>query len=332
MSVSFVTPLASVIGVLGLIPLLGMALRERRQRRVRTVLGLAPPSSAAGRGFVLALTAFFGLLALAAAQPLLRLDEPVPSRTDAEVFVLVDVSRSMLAASSPDGHTRFQRAVSLAGRLREGLADIPVGVASITDRPLPHLFPSADREVFSTVVERVLAVDRPPPSKRQEGRATELGSIVALGRDNYFSARSVRRLTLVLTDGETTGFDPEALAAQLQRDGVAVAIVRIGDASERIYGPDGREESTYRPDRTNDPLLDRLTEAMPGGRVFSESEGPAALAVARTYLGPGPSIQSVKQERLVPVGGYVALAAALPLAFLLVRSLPARRVRLWPSV
>jgi hypothetical protein len=327
-SVSFVTPLAAVIGVLAVIPLAGVALRERRLRRVRAALGLAPPRSRAGRGFLLALASFFGLVALAAAQPLIRVDEPVASRTDAEVFMLVDVSRSMLAAESPEGDTRFERAVSLAGRLREGLADVPVGVASITDRPLPHLFPSADRKVFATVVERVLAVDRPPPSKRQIGRATELGSIVALGRDNYFSARSVRRIVLVLTDGETTRFDPDWLASQLRRDGVAVAIVRIGDESERIYRPDGSEEAAYRPDHSNDPLLARLAEAMPGGRVFAESEAPLALATARAYLGPGPTVAAARQERLVPVGGYVALAAALPLAFLLVRSLPAGRLGL----
>ena len=62
----------------------------------------------------------------------------------------------MLATSAPGAPTRFARAVAFALRLRDRLGNAPVGVASLTDHPLPHLFPTADRLAFTLVLKRAL--------------------------------------------------------------------------------------------------------------------------------------------------------------------------------
>ena len=88
-------------------------------------------------------------------------------RTDAEAFVVLDVSRSMLAQSSLTRPQRIERAKAAAIELRRGLPDVRVGVASLTDRVLPHLFPSADEKVFeatSTARSRSSARRRARPS------------------------------------------------------------------------------------------------------------------------------------------------------------------------
>ena len=69
----------------------------------------------------------------------------------------------MLARRGPGRPTRFHRAKELAIALRDSLADVPAGVASLTDRALPHLTPTADRAAFASVVHEALGIERPPP-------------------------------------------------------------------------------------------------------------------------------------------------------------------------
>jgi von Willebrand factor type A domain len=318
MRIDFLTPPGALLGLLVLVPVAAALLRERRHAGLRRALGLPAPERRMSRPFVLASFALFSLLAVAAAQPVLRLDHPVSKRTDAEAFFVFDSSRSMLAAPGADARTRFERAMALGLHLRQAFPTVPAGVASMTDRPLPHLFPSADGNTFASVVQRSIGVDRPPPAKPHLGRATDLDVLVALARENFFSARSVKRLAVLLTDGESVRFDPAEVAGVLQRNGVALVVVRLWDAGERIYGPGGVPDPAYRPDPAGLAELNRLAAATAGGRVFSEHELPAAIESARAYLGDGPVVEAVEQERAVPLAGYLLLAAGLPLAFLLV--------------
>ena len=63
-----------------------------------------------------ALAAVPVLLGIAAAQPVLETTHVVPERTDVEAYVVIDVSRSMLAAAGPGEPTRFERAQDLEER------------------------------------------------------------------------------------------------------------------------------------------------------------------------------------------------------------------------
>src|SRR5262249_30248305 len=140
MGLVFLTPLAALAGLAALVPLLLALVREVRDGRLRRVLGVAAPRLGARFATALAAAALVGCLAAAAAQPALRADSRTKARTDAQVFFVVDVSRSMLARARRGAPTRFQRAVELALRVRAALPQVPAGVASLSDWLLPHAF------------------------------------------------------------------------------------------------------------------------------------------------------------------------------------------------
>ena len=341
MSVTFLSPAGALVGLVVLAPLTAAALRERRAEPVRRALGLRSPERRLERSFWGAAAALFALAALAATQPVLRLEAAVSKRTDAEVFLVLDASRSMLAAGAPGAPTRFERARELGRALQAVLPGVPVGIASMTDRTLPHLFPTVDGEAYAAVLARAVGVDRPPPAEGGHPRATTLAALAALARENYFSPRSAKRLVVVLTDGERRPFDVKSLTGKLERAGVGLVVVRLWDPGERVYRRDGTPEPGYLPSRSSEGDLARLGAASVGRRLFSEDDAGSAFEAARAYLGTGPLVESARARRAIPLAPYPLLAAGLPLAFLLVRRSggygPSKRVlhtvwsRPWPG-
>ena len=79
-----------------------------------------------------------------------------PMRTDAEVYLTFDVTRSMLARETPEGTDRLDRARALGLELHGGLLDFPTGVATLTNRMMPLLFPTGDGRGVKAVLERAL--------------------------------------------------------------------------------------------------------------------------------------------------------------------------------
>ena len=97
------------------------------------------------------------LVGVAAAQPVVTSARTVPQRSDAEVFIVLDTSRSMLASSSSGEPSRFERAREDALALQAELPGVPIGIASLTDRVLPHLFPTVDQRVFRETMREAVA-------------------------------------------------------------------------------------------------------------------------------------------------------------------------------
>ena len=323
---SFLTPPGGFVALAVVLPLVGALVAERRSKAARRTLGLSAPPLRSHVALAFTALSFFALVGLAATQPVLRLERPVSARPDAEAFFLFDISRSMLAARAADAPSRFARAVDLAVRLRASLPDVPVGVASLTDRSLPHLFPTVDQEAHALVVRRALGIERPPPRDRSV-HATDFRSIEALADENYFGPQSVHRLVVLWTDGESRPFDAAALVRKLERHGVALVVVRVWHPDERVFGKDGRPEPAYRPDPESLVELARLARAGGSVRVFSENDVDAAARAGRRFLGRGPLVEAGTAEPRVPLAPYVALAAALPLAAQLARAGVGRRAR-----
>jgi hypothetical protein len=254
---------------------------------------------------------------VAAAQPVLRSETVQKQRTDAAAFFVIDTSRSMAASAGPDARTRFQHEQSAALELRDALPEIPVGVATFTDRILPETFPSASRTDFAGVVDRSLAVDQPPP-RLGHVVATTFDALVALPRQNYFAPAAKHRLVVLLTDGESAGFDPPAVGRAFERAAIRLVVVRIGGAGDRIYRPDGTIEARYRPERTAPRRVADLVAAT-GGQSFAEDDLDAAAKAARRALGHGPVVVRGRDVHEQALGLWLALAALAPLAFLLWR-------------
>lgn len=317
MSLSLATPLGALSVLALALPVLGALVAERRGARFRAVLGLPSPAGRGRLGWSLAAAAVFVLLGLAAAQPVLAVEGTASARADAEAYVVVDTSRSMLAARAAGEPTRFARAVELARRLRTELPEVPMGVASLTDRTLPHLFPSVDPRVFALVLEQGLGIDSPPPLG-QAVVATHFGALRRLADHNFYSPPAVHRLAVLLTDGESRPFDRVALARALEQHGVELLIVSLWSPQERIHGQGAVDAERYRPDPASRPALGALAAAAGGGPVFDEAELPAIAAAARAALGHGAVVDAGTGPRLTPLAPYLVVAAAVPLALLLV--------------
>ena len=319
----FLSPLGALVAVAVVLPIWAIRMRERRAAPLRSALGLDPPGRGAGRGATTALVVAFALLGLAAAQPVVSVVAGARARTDAEAYVVFDTSRSMSAAAAAGAPTRLERAVGAGLRIRSSLPEIPVGVVSMTDRALPHLFPTADASAFAAVATRAIGIERPPPRERQ-ARATTFAVLERLDRENFFGGGAARRLVVLLTDGESRVFDPEAVSRSFERSGIGLVIVRFWDARERVFASDGSADPAYRPDATVDAQLGRLAAATSGGRVFAEDEVGSAVRAARTWLGTGPLVASGPALRVTPLAPWLVLAAAVPLALLLLGGLRRR--------
>jgi hypothetical protein len=318
LSITFLTPVGGLLALGALLPLIGLAAVARRAGRVRRALALPPrprsrlllPAGAA--------VAAAGLLGLAAAQPVLARTTTLDVRTDAEVFVALDVSRSMLASRGPAGETRLSRAKAVAEELRGELAGVPVGLASLTDRILPHLFPSADEDVFRTTLARAIGIEQPPPRSTFSRNATSFDSLADVATRRFFSPEAKQRLLVVLTDGESEPITAGRVGRLLRRASVKTVFVQLWDPSERVY-TNGRAEPQYRPDPAGRTLLEALAVAT-GGAVYAEGETTRAAAKSRELLGGGPTRAEGVREARSGLAAYLALAALLPVGLLLART------------
>jgi hypothetical protein len=316
-NVSFLTPWAAAVALVAVVAAVLLLRTERRSRRLCAVLGLVPPPRRSAAVDAAGLVAVAGLLGLAAAQPVVSDVRTVAGRTDAEAIAVFDVSRSMLGRRDPSAPTRLQRARSLAKEIRAGLTEVPVGVSSLTDRLLPHLFPTLSANAFTSTVDRAVAIERPPPDRRTRYRATALGALGDLAAQNFFGRGTRARVAVVFTDGESIPYDLGALRARLLAGRVGIVVVHVTDSDDRVYTPDGSTER-YRPDPSSRAVVDRLAAEV-GGAAFAENDTAAAVDAVRERLGDGPRAARGSDLRAVALAPYAVAAAAAPLLLVLFR-------------
>jgi hypothetical protein len=318
LDVTLLTPLGGALALAVIVPLVALRLVRRRARAVREAIDLPEPSRPVRVVPVASLAVAAGLLALAAAQPRIEWTSERDVRPDAEVFVVFDTSRSMLARRSPEAPIRYQRATDAALRFRGALDEFRVGIASFTDRVLPHLFPSANEDVFRSTLLRSMGVDRPPPRGTFSTTATRLEALETIVSQRYFSPGVSRRLILVLTDGESVPISGARIGASFRRPpGVGSVFVHFWNEDEGVY-QGGIPEPQYRPDPGARSILDSAAATV-GGTVFGENELGAAIREARSVLGTADTVAEGERRNLLALAPYLAGATFLPLALLLWR-------------
>jgi hypothetical protein len=316
MHLAFLTPLASLAVLLAVIPLAAWLLLLKRDAVARRVLSLPTPLRASRFGPAVAIAVAAALIGIAAAQPVIQHETTHRERTDAEAWVVFDISLSMAASQGPHAPDRLERARRFALALRPRLPSIPVGVASLTDRVLPHLFPTPDEGAFADDVERAIAVDSPPPQRFYANRATELDALTSFVTSAYFRPQTQYRAVIVLTDGESLPVSPTLAVMARKPPGLHVIFVHVWNAADRIY-TSTVPDPNYRPDSTSGALLQRVAATV-HGTVVSEGDVRGAAAAARSALGQGP-IKKVSETARVALMPWVTLAAFVPLAFILWR-------------
>lgn len=316
MELTFLSPEAALVGLAVALPLVSLARAESRARVARTVLGLPAPL-ARGWPYVAAIAAFAGLVALGAAQPVIENERARTVRSDAEAFFVFDTTGSMRASAAPGTETRFERARLLGKRIRSELPELRVGVASLTDRLLPHLFPTANDHSFRDTLDRSIGVERPASIQRGNALASSLDAFDGLRRSQYFAPGTRQMLLVVFTDAESRPLNVARLRRSFRSSGVATVLVRIGSGGERVF-VNGVADPRYRPPPRAAAAADTFAEAT-GGQAFSEGELDEAIAAARRAIpGEGPRTATTEVEPR-PLAAFAFGAAFLPLAFLLWR-------------
>ena len=320
MDLSFGSPAGALIALALALPLLALVAFEARARRLRTTLRLPQPPLRAHIASLLALVAIGLLLALAAAQPVLARVTSRLVRSDAQVYVVFDVSLSMAASPAAGEPTRLERSKRLALQLRSALADVPVGVASFALRTVPHLFPTLDEGVFAGVVgESVQILEPPAPTSRPGLRVTDLASIGELGTNAYFGSEASKRLVIVFSDGESERVFPDAIAAEFRGPPRTSAIfVGVSEPMERIHLPEGGVDPNYLTDPLGARVLDELAAAT-RGEAFSEHDLQAIIGRAKGDLGSGRMEPQGRNRTRTPLAPWLVLAAAIPLGIVLRR-------------
>ena len=316
MDISFLTPIALLFGLLASVPLAVFIGRRRRAAQIRAALGLSGVPGRSWLALAFSLAAVPILVGVAAAQPVITSARTVPQRSDVEVFVVVDTSRSMLASSRTGEPTRFERAQQDVIALQEQLRDIPLGLASFTDRVLPHLFPTVDQRVFRETMREALGIERPPPSTSFGTNVTDLDALGAVPTLAFFRPAAKKRALVVFTDGESQA--TETLATDFASDPpIDVTFVHVGDASERIW-ESGVAEPGYVPVPNAAELLAAAATAVEG-RVLEEGRVTEVAAAVRSALGAGPTTPRRIEGNRQALMPYVALLTIIPLGFVLYR-------------
>jgi hypothetical protein len=317
MSIELATPIAALAGLAGLVPLAVWLVQSRRAGSLRRVLGLPEPAVPARIARPLALACAFTLLGLAAAQPLLARQRERHVRTDAQMLLVLDNSRSMLASSGPRTRPRFRRAALFARKLPE----LPTGVAALNNRLLPYLFPTVDEQAFSSVVARAYGIQKPPPAIDPDPVATAFDQLNEVTTQTFFSPRARKRVLVVLSDAETRPFDARGTLAALHRARTTPVVVRFWHPGERI------PHALYR--STQPGALARLRAA--GWPAYSETELPAVVRRVRTAIGSGPTANVGYRRSETSIAPAVALAALAPLLLVIIPAGVPRRRRISPT-
>jgi hypothetical protein len=308
-SFTFLTPVGAIVVLAVALPLLGLAIANRRVAEVRSRIGLRAPHGVRVGAAIVALASVPVLLALAAMQPAVRTQEGARVRTDAEAIFVFDTSRSMLASAAPRRETRLQRAKALALRLRAAIPNVPSGVVTLTDRALPDLFPTEDAATFDSTVRDAVAIESPPPAQT-DSVVTTLRPLADVATQGFFTPAVPRRVAIVLTDGEAR---PDTTPArQLLSEHVRVVFLHVWRPGERIFDKGGKVETAYRSDPNSGAVLHQLASSV-DGQALEEPDVAQAVAAVRSSLGTGPTAERGVRPRTRPLAPYVAAAALVPL-------------------
>ena len=203
MTLTFLSPAGALL-TLGIVaPLVALLFVRRRARRMRGRLGLSEPSVRRLGATLVALLFASALVGLAAAAARARAGEDVARSDGCRGVVVLDVSRSMLAQTGSGSPRRFYRAKNAANKAcGPRCRACPVGIASMTTRVLPHLFPGTNEDVFrqrstgrsaSSGLLRRAASRRSRPTSVRSGRSAACGTSRRPRRDDsWLSSRTAR--------------------------------------------------------------------------------------------------------------------------------------------
>jgi hypothetical protein len=317
MGFQFLTPVDAVFALAAAVPLVALWLAQARMDRIRRLFSLRTPRRRELAGVVAALVLLPVLLGVAAAQPVVIRHQLLGQRLDVQAFFVFDTSTSMAARTGLRGPTRLERAKQEAEQVISKLGDIPVGVASMTDRVLPDLMPTPNLVLIRRTLGQSVGINRPPPSQFYKGRATKFPALFPLSNYNFYSPGVQHRILVVFTDGEATPLHGSIVYLLARSMTVQPLFVRVWAPTERLY-THGRVDPRYKPDPTSATGLNRFAAAA-HGHVFGEDSLGDLVRTIRAEAGSSPVQTKVLGYARIPLAQWFVLAGVIPLGFLLYR-------------
>jgi Ca-activated chloride channel family protein len=267
----------------------GAALRAQLSAVMQRRLVLAPRRARRLLRAVLAFAALgLGILALMQPQARGQIEMVSSGRVSADIMVVLDVSRSMLADDAPPN--RLARARAEIGALVDRLEGHRVGLVAFAGRAAVLCPLTPDSGFFHLVLAGV--------DTRSAARG---GTRIGDGGG--------ARVILLITDGEDQ--DSQPLEAAKAAAAAGVRVVAIGFGSEQ-----GSQIHVVDPDTGARTVV---TDGPGGPPVVSKLDGELlrqiALATKGAYVPAGTAaldLESILAERLVPIVQSSATASARP--------------------
>lgn len=292
--------------------------RLRRERRAARAVGLQPQRlwralrNGICAGLVIALVAF------AASEPSLRQTKRVQLRANAEVYLFVDASASMLASASSTAPTRLQQARAASADFAQSLpADLPLGAGALPQSPLPLTAPNGDRQLFLAAIDHMTTPGSLPEHLYGSGTATDFSNLSTLTSTHFFLPKTKRRIVVVLSDAEGPSFDTAATVSTLKHAHIRLVFVRFGSSSDHIWLPRPGQspviDTKYEPDLSDLGQV-RLLAGETGGAFYDQRNIGAAIDKVERLAGHGPDRPAVPLSLYADSLGPYALLAALPVA------------------
>lgn len=278
----------------------GGALRAQLSAVMQRRLVLAPRRARRLLRAVLAFAALgLGILALMQPQARGQIEMVSSGRVSADIMVVLDVSRSMLADDAPPN--RLARAKAEIGALVDRLEGHRVGLVAFAGRAAVLCPLTPDSGFFHLVLAGV--------DTRSAARGgTRIGDGLRRAIEAFGDGGGAR-VILLITDGEDQ--DSQPLEAAKAAAAAGVRVVAIGFGSEQ-----GSQIHVTDPDTGARTVV---TDGPGGPPVVSKLDGELlrqiALATKGAYVPAGTAaldLESILAERLAPIVQSSATASARP--------------------
>lgn len=287
----------AVVLVLGWLDLRG---RDRLRRYVSPVMAARLASQASTERRLARLGAIFaclgfGVIALMRPQAPGEVESVRATKVSADIMVVLDVSKSMLAEDAAP--TRLARAKAEVSALLEELSGHRVGLVAFAGGAT-RLSPLTPDYGFFRMMLR--GADTTSVSRG----GTHIGEAVRTALEAFDEDASVSRLMLLITDGEDHDSYPREAAEEAARQGVRIVAIAFGSE-------EGSEITLRDPDTGARTVLTH--EGKPViSRVDGELLRDMALATDGAYVPAGVAaldLASIVDEHIEPMVTSVSVAS-----------------------
>lgn len=275
----------SILFALWLVPVTGILLLYAHRRKRQTALRFVEPRMAqrlvpmgsTARAWVRAtlLMLAVGLLIVAAARPQFGVVvEPVSAR-GVDLFVLLDVSRSMLAEDVAPN--RLQRAKSDILDLLPKLEGDRIGLIAFAGAPVELVPLTTDQGFFR------MALEGADPDSAPRGGSL-IGDAIRRAMEALEERRDRDQVIVLISDGEDQESYPMEAAKQAAERGIQIIAIGLGDTGEGARIPRRNEDGTlsYAQHDDGQEHWSKLNESLLQ-KVAEETSGAWIPARTRAY-------------------------------------------------